>query len=357
VYPKPSDCKLFSIRKQGRSGQKLCRLCYKKTQNDAQRIDRKSQSTNRTAAGSTVPDCCLSPEGIKKKMSSMTKKIKAKVLHTKRLKVSLKEARKDQLVDLGQDATAVVKQAFDFIQDKGDKSDLKKRIIAVLVESDKYRDESEVHEELEEFATRVCNLMDGECMKLAGKGYKNQVRFDFRMKRIAIAHWLAFGKSGLDSLRENSLEIIPSLRTVEREFSHLRAGGSMHCPSKCALFHDVLAAAGALTNDQAPIQILFDEIKLRSGVWYNCNTKVVHGFAASKNGKTLSFAEEILSMTDNCISDSVSNSTGEQDESDCNGPREQEGDYNGAATHANVFRARTAKNKLGILLTSSIAVV
>ena len=130
----------------------------------------------------------------------MSKRIKAKTLQTKRLKVSLKEARDDQLVDLGQDVTAVVKQAFDFITDIDDKSDFKKRIVAILVESDKYRDDSEVHNELEEFATRVCGLMDGERQKLAGN--KNNVRFDFRMKRIAIAHWLAFGKTGLDSLRK-----------------------------------------------------------------------------------------------------------------------------------------------------------
>ena len=53
----------------------------------------------------------------------MSKRIKAKTLQTKRLKVSLKEARDDQLVDLGQDVTAVVKQAFDFITDINDKSD------------------------------------------------------------------------------------------------------------------------------------------------------------------------------------------------------------------------------------------
>ena len=91
--------------------------------------------------------------------------------------------------------------------------------------------------------------MDGESKKLGGN--KNNMRFDFRMKRIAIAHWLAFGKTGLDSLRENSLEIIPSLRTVEQEFSHFRFGESIDCPSKCALFHDVLAAAARLTDKKS----------------------------------------------------------------------------------------------------------
>jgi len=190
--------------------------------------------------------------------------------------------------------------------------------------------------------------MDGECQKLAGN--KNSVRFDFRMKRIAIAHWLAFGKTGLNSLRENSLEIIPSLRTVEREFSYFRAGESEHCPSKCALFHDVLAAAQRLTDKKVPVQILFDEIKLRSGVWYNCNTKVVHGFAASKNGTTISFAEEILSMASDYISDSDSPSPEEANPSspdnDSTSPdKDKSSNYNGAATHANVFRARTTQNE------------
>ena len=141
---------------------------------------------------------------------------------------------------------------------------------------------------------------------------------------------------------------------MERKFSHFTAEESMHCPSKCLLFHDVLLqAAGKLIENQVSVKIISDEIKLRSGVWYNCNTKVVHDFAASKSGKQFLFLrEEIISMADNCISDS-DNSSPDEDSSSPDKDESSRGgvDYNSAATRANVFRARP-ETKLGILHTS-----
>ena len=47
--------------------------------------------------------------------------------------MSLTEARQDQLVNLGQDVTAAVKPAFDFIKDNENKSVFKKRIVDIIV--------------------------------------------------------------------------------------------------------------------------------------------------------------------------------------------------------------------------------
>ena len=127
------------------------------------------------------------------------------------------------------------------------------------------------------------------------------------MKRIALAYWLEQGKTGLNKLQENSLEIIPSQRTVEHIFSYLRFGDDMHCPSYCAQFHDMLKSCGELQEGGTQVQIMFDEIKLKSGVWFNVGTNVVHGFAASKNGKIVSLAEEILSIAEDCISEELTN--------------------------------------------------
>ena len=130
----PPECTLFSIRDHtGKFGQDLCRPCYIRKKNEEQRVNRKSQNTDRTSSGSHVPNSCLSPAGKKEKYANLTKRIKAKTLHTKRLKVSLTEARQDQLVNLGQDVTAAVKPAFDFIKDNENKSVFKKRIVDIIV--------------------------------------------------------------------------------------------------------------------------------------------------------------------------------------------------------------------------------
>ena len=45
-----------------------------------------------------------------------------------------------------------------------------------------------------------------------------------------------------------------------------------------------------------PIQLIFDEIKIRCGVAYNASTGKEIGFTSSKAAKSLKFVDEILSF-------------------------------------------------------------
>ena len=63
------------------------------------------------------------------------------------------------------------------------------------------------------FTARVCDMFESESPKLAGKD--TQVQFDYHMKRLALAHYLEFGKSGYQRLKDSNLEILPSHRTNE----------------------------------------------------------------------------------------------------------------------------------------------
>ena len=106
-----------------------------------------------------------------------------------------------------------------------------------------------------------------------------------------MSHFLEFGVSGYQRLRESSLEILPSQRTNEREFAHLKGGEGAHAAVFCSQFIDTIKAgkdAGKPSSDaDAAVQLIFDELKVKCSVMYNPSTVKECGFTASKNGTSM----------------------------------------------------------------------
>ena len=104
----------------------------------------------------------------------------------------------------------------------------------------------------------------------------------------------------------------------------------MSCGAQLA---DVMKNSYSLPDPRViPIQLIFDEIKIRCGVAYNASTGKEIGFTSSKAAKSLKFVDEILSF----IKES---NNGEETETSL--------EYNEdrAATYANVWRIRTYRNE------------
>ena len=79
-------------------------------------------------------------------------------------------------------------------------------------------------------------------------------------------------------MKESSLEILPSQRTNEREFAHLKGGEGVHAAVFCSQFIDDTIKAGkkagkssseAEAEAEAVVQLIFDELKVKCGVMYN----------------------------------------------------------------------------------------
>ena len=85
---------------------------------------------------------------------------------------------------------------------------------------------------------------------------------------------------------------------------------------------------------------MFDEIKVRSGVAYNPKNGKTMGFTSSKNGRNMSFAEEIMDLANSSVCSSA-----DDDNSFSNKELEQSQHYVGAATYCNIWRARTDYNQ------------
>ena len=55
------------------------------------------------------------------------------------------------------------------------------------------------------------------------------------------------------------------------------------------------------SNEQIEAQIIYDELKIKCGIAYNPKTGTPTGITASKNGKSMCFAEEILDLANDSI--------------------------------------------------------
>eukprot|EP00536_Pseudo-nitzschia_multiseries_P009562 jgi/Psemu1/23564/gm1.23564_g len=219
-----------------------------------------------------------------------------------RMKLGVCEAKEEQMVAINSDeAKSLLQTAFGCIGTKEEKSGFKQSILEVLMKADKHKNDQDKMDgnEISLFTSQICETLDAESHKLSGND--KQVRYDYQMKCLGLAYFLDYGKSGYNRLKESS--------TNERELSYLRGGDGAHAVCFSAQFAD------ALQGRKEPVKET--------------------GFTASKNGTTLSFAEEILSIVEDSLNGEEATTTSEKDKDP----------YFEPATYVNVFRARTARNQ------------
>ena len=73
-------------------------------------------------------------------------------------------------------------------------------------------------------------------------------------------------------------------------------GDGPHAVRFSSQFFDAMNTGKSTSEEETAVQIIFDEMQLKCGVAYNPMTGKESGFTASKNGRTMNFAEEILSI-------------------------------------------------------------
>ena len=83
------------------------------------------------------------------------------------------------------------------------------------------------------------------------------------------------------------------------------------------------------------VQVLFDEIKLKCGIWFNCTTNDIYGLTPSGHATSLNFAEEVVSLFKESITEDDTTNNNTMSTTDLN--IENQSSYMSAASYANVF--------------------
>ena len=336
VNPVSEHCKMFKILKKTSSERNYCEECFKdKIYADRRKHRRDTDAGRRIQSSSHVNVAYLSPDSTKKRLLNRKNEIKLLSQKVNRLQLKFTKAKESQLIPLVCDSVkATIRKAFEHITSSCDRNTLKKDILKALL-YDNNAALNVCEKEVHRFASRICCLLDAEAQKLDGN--VNATRYDYRLKRLALSHYLNYGKSAYNQLRESSLEILPCIRSNDYYFSHLRGGPGSHCARFASQFFDAINYEGNKSRkEEIVVQVIFDEIKIQCGVGYNAKTGKEIGFTSSKNGKMMNFAEEILKIAKESCS---------MDDDTIRNEDEELEKYVDAATYANVWRLRTYDNR------------
>jgi hypothetical protein len=201
THPQPENCVGFKILSYY-TERVECDTCKQNTLYKQRHAQRKEIDTGkRESHSSRVPIAHLSPQGMDRRLKNVITEKKNQQKKIKRLQLKLKPPKEQEMVAINSDEVkSVLKEAFDHILIEKDRVTLKKLIVKTLVESelDDGNNNNMDSKEVDMFTSRVCTLLEAESKKLSGDN--RQVRYDYRIKRLALSHFLEFGVSGYQRL-------------------------------------------------------------------------------------------------------------------------------------------------------------
>jgi len=206
--------------------------------------------------------------------------------------------------------------------------DSKKRLIEAIINAEAKKSYSLDSSKREQLADKILTAVHNNVKKLEGR--QNGVRFQPELIRAGMALWLDAG-SAYDTYREHSLEVLPSVDTLQRWKKELAVKEGIN-PKIYGWFAD---GQGQIPpGQQLDGHLMFDEMKLRSNIYWNCKDDSVVGFASNKDGRLC--LEEVINDVLTVDTD------GEEDDEDQSlSTNIAEDDPNERALYVNLFRLRT----------------
>jgi hypothetical protein len=180
---------------------------------------------------------------------------------------------------------------------KENASDLRAQILKALIKSAKGYDvdptDQEAMAKLGNYAAEICSEIDKYSLQVSGRD--KLVRYNKRVLRSALAFWLE-SPGAYERLRECSIEILPSasrLQKLQRTLIHPEGP----FPECYGWFQDEHRGSNQQVEqryDNHIVQVLFDEMNLRTEVVTNISNQRTTGFTASDgHNNTIDLAMEV----------------------------------------------------------------
>ena len=108
------------------------------------------------------------------------------------------------------------------------------------------------------------------------------IRYSPHILQLALSLWANAGSRAYQEFRESSFVILPSIRTLQHKKSSLSVSEGFE-PKLYSSFYDdnkTILDKNGLT----PCRVMFDEMKMESGIAFNCKNGDVSGFMCGKEG-------------------------------------------------------------------------
>jgi len=199
------------------TGTRLCASCYEDNRKSQRRQARKRQSEaagiDRTSASSRAPISSLSPTTKKARIKNVSRERKQAIWKVKRLDQRLKEM---VIIDR-EDNEDFLDMLSEALKDADLRNDIQKELIEQELR-EKKKDGKDLTEEdrrqIESYSEQISEAINNTAMVIAGKS--KQVHCSARITRIAFARWVEYGNGAYERMKENSIEVFPSIRKLQR---------------------------------------------------------------------------------------------------------------------------------------------
>ena len=274
-------CTFFSLH--GRKYKNiLCAECQSEKSIDMRKRKRVTLTPTRSR-----PFDKLSPEEKVEAYDNRNKKYKSIALKYQRLVTKLSNSPEDLLTTEGTPALDLLRNTCQYISKnwKYSKNEITKLMMTLdLGEKGK---QSVDDNEREECAEYLCeNIVN---MKKKLDGNPQGVRFSAHTINIAMSLYLR-SKKGYDDMRDSGLLCLPSPQLLNKKTSKYRVnpGGD---PSIYLMLQDEIFAS----EEKIVGHLMFDEVKLKNGISFNCKSKEIVGFIPEEIN-TQKMLENILNI-------------------------------------------------------------
>jgi hypothetical protein len=271
--------RLFFFDNCGQRKAKICR---------SEKWDQKAKGEDtdgkRTAADSRVSFKSLSPGETKARVANFANDRKIyRYTAIRRLQKALESSKaKFKFLDCGSGFRSLITKAFQTLAnlDAEEKAEAKQHVIKELVGLSAGEDCDTINEEeASGFAAYLITEIDNKGKQLSGK--PNQVEFTPAIYQTAVVLYLR-SKVGNKDQRKLSPLVMPSTSTMDRLLRETRLNEG-YSPKIYGNFFDEFVARSS------PVigHLVFDEIKLKTGVFWRTSDHTVCGFASSNQNSTI----------------------------------------------------------------------
>ena len=287
--PRSEDCQKYGSRSRLLSTTVFCANCGKREAKSRraqivhQKIKFEDTNGKRTAANSATSFKNLSPGEKDARMSSLAKERRKYRRTTQRLRKGLESNKsKFKLLDCASDFRSLITSAFRTLASfsTDEKAEVKQYIIKELVGLSAGAAWEKVNdEEACDFAAYLMTEMDNKGKELAGK--PSTVEFTPAIYQSAVVLYL-HSKVGYNDQRKLSPLVMPSPTTMNRLLRETRLNEG-YSPKIYGNFFD------EYVTHKSPVigQLVFDEMKLKTGVFWRTSDHTVCGFASANHNSTI----------------------------------------------------------------------
>ena len=292
---KTSLCSYFVLRyrTQQSTSNALCKHCYSFKQDDDRKIKRSLKESKRLKPISSNPSSLPILTDLRTKTRKKLYYLKSK----NSILQNLLETKKEKLCIRRGDVRDVLLQAINYVNSNLKES--KDQLIKIFLSLQFTNNPGEAtFSEQDDYCNYVLESINNMGKKLARQD--SQCRYSPHVINTAMSLFLR-NRNSYDELRNSGLLALPCPRVLRSLGKELKVGEGGD-PLIYSMFKEEIQQRKGDNLDDIVGHLMLDEVKLKNGISYNCNSNEVTGFLP-KRLDTKNVYQDILDQSDKSVGD------------------------------------------------------